>query len=201
MMNNTNVYITNCSTCLMLCIFGFGFHDWFSPRDLTHVKNSDLLRKFPVCDHCEHKFQIEYRDLKSQIKVLKYTFDDFLNFHVETRLYYLKCIWDNLDITEKQRDKFYILYDGFENYMVPFEDYAYVRITVISYYSRLRGNHDTVCECCGITDWRVLSIDYAKDNRIYCCNCNIEKTFHKEDAECRIYRNVNRKSPTLDAYL
>ena len=182
----------------MLCIFGFGFHDWFSPKDLTHVKKSDLLRKLPVCDHCKNKLKNEYVDLKSQTKVLKYTFDDFINFHIESRLYYLKCIRETGKpyITEKRENKFYILYDGFENYMVPPEDYADMRISIISYYSHLRGNHEPVCECCGITDWRVLSIDYVNDNRIYCCNCNIEKTFHKEDAKCRIYRNLNHRSST-----
>ena len=121
----------------------------------------------------------------------------FVNFHIESRLYILQFIWNKLYVTEKQSEKFHILYNGFKDYMIPTipEDYTDMRISIISYYS-LRRNHDPVCECCGMSIWSVLSIDYVNDNRIYCCNCNFERTFHKENTACTIYGNLYRKSPT-----
>ncbi len=100
----------------MPCIFGFGFHEWFSPSDLTHVKKSDILRDLPICQLCKLKLENEYKNSVGE-RIQSTTINGFLNIHIEERLRNLSHVWESeSDMTEKQMEKFNIIYDGFMVY-------------------------------------------------------------------------------------
>ena len=166
----------------MVCKFGFTYHPWFCPGDLTHVKKSNILKNLPVCDRCELKFHNEYLDFKDQDPIIwKYSFEDFLKLHIEERLWNLKNIWDRLYVTANQYEKFSTIFESFMDYnnSENVHDKMYKQSLLISLYHSLyqqRGNsHKSSCNCncCDIMDPNILTINYFRDSKVFCYNCSI----------------------------
>ena len=154
----------------MPCLFGFGFHEWFLPKDLTHIKRSNILRDLPICQQCKNKLENEYRNIGGE-KIQLINFNSFLNIHIGERLKNVSNIWEGECImTEKQEEYFYIIYNGFMDYLE--KDDAYRNIILDVYLKRY--NNKPGCDCCGFSILEALTIDHFNGNKVFCYGCIIE---------------------------
>ena len=161
---------------LMPCIFGFGFHEWFTPSDLTHVKKSDILQDLPICQECKLKLENEYNLIQKKM----ITFNDFLNFHIEERLKILSMVWSESNVTDEQMEKLTTICTHFVDYSdIDVDDSN----SVLEEYLELHGM--TGCDCCGITNHKLLTIDHKNGNKVFCYNCTIGTAFNGGICPCR----------------
>lgn len=179
---------------MTICIFGFDNHDWFTPKDLTHVRKANLLKSSLICNRFKVKLQNEYNNLLNQ-RILgrlnqHYSLDEFITFNIEERLGNLNNIWQNLDITNNQLDNFERIYYAYMDSVQALcikpdnpRDSLRRKFIRISYYSHYQNTRIPFCECCDYTDWIALTIDHANDNRIYCLNCIIIRTLGESSTE------------------
>jgi hypothetical protein len=103
----------------MVCIFGFGLHDWFCPCELVDKQHSDL--EDVLCSDCKEVFWTEYLEFLKDEKInWDGDFEDFLYVHIESRLNVLDMQMEDLhdcNLTDWEYEnvflKFYRMYGRF----------------------------------------------------------------------------------------